>query len=119
MHLSQYPEAIAYIQRQILNLDRGIYTFTENANLAASRIEREINSDPSFKTKAQRKAAYLEMLQTDPNHVRASAALGQFQTQKEELLIELEYLRNKFNALQLEMQTAIALRVPLEALQAV
>lgn len=117
MHLHEYPEAIANVQRQLLKADEKIRQFNESVGWAETAIDRQIAFDQSLKNDAQRKARKAELLQTDEVYIEAAIALKHAQDRRAELLIELERLRNWFSILKLEIKAAIAQR-ELEASEA-
>lgn len=108
MKLTEYPEAIAKLQRQILKIDQEIIILNETLNTLSSEIEREIVSDSSLSNDAKRKARRLE-LQQEPDYRRFSVSLKTAQIERERAEIDLHLLRNQFSVLKLEERRAIAL----------
>ena len=107
MKLSDYPTAIAKLQRQILELDQEIITLSESVSLFASLIDKAIAFDTSLKNEAQRKATKLERQQDDPDYYEASTALKEAKRKRDQLGIELDLLRSQFSVAKLEARSAI------------
>ncbi|PPS41931.1 hypothetical protein [Chroococcidiopsis sp. TS-821] len=108
MLFTDYPNAIARIQRQILDTDQHLIGLTEGVKIFEAEIDKAIAFDTSLKNEAQRKARRIELQQTDGNSYAASRLLRETKEKREILAIELELLRNQFAILKLEKREAIA-----------
>lgn len=122
MKLSDYPEKIANLQRQILNLDQKLISLVESVRIFEAEIDKAIAFDSSLKNEIQRKTKRIELQQSDSDYYQASRILKQSKEKRELLAIELELARNVFGLLKLEKREAIAhleancehIRFPLE-----
>lgn len=114
MFFADYPEAIARIQRQILDLDQHLIGLTESVKIFEAEIDKAIAFDVTLKNEAQRKARRIELQQTDGDYYTASRLLKETKEKRELLHIELELLRNQFAILKLEKREAIT-RLEVEA----
>lgn len=108
LQLSQYPDAIADLQRQLLKADRQVRQLSESVMILTAAIDRQIAFDTSLKNDAQRKAKRIELMGSDSDYITASIALRAAQDRRESVLIELQLLRNQFSILKLDRQEAIA-----------
>lgn len=108
MFFADYPDAIARIQRQVLDLDQHLIGLTESVKIFEAEIDKEIAFDATLKNEAQRKARRIELQQTDGDYYAASRLLKETKEKREMLAIELELLRNQFAILKLEKREAIA-----------
>lgn len=108
--LTQYPEAIAGLQRRLLRTDQQIRQLSESVAIFSAAIDRQIAFDPTLKNDAQRRARRTELLESDGDYITASISLKEAQDRREDLLIELQLLRNQFSVLKLGMREAIALK---------
>jgi hypothetical protein len=109
MKLSNYPMAIAQVQRQILALDQELIGLQETVNVLAMEVEKRVIADGSLTNDTKRKARRLELQQVDPDFYRASIDLKVTQAKREALGIEFQLLLNQFSVLKLEERRAIAL----------
>lgn len=108
MFFADYPDAIARIQRQILDLDQHLIGLTESVKIFEAEIDKAIAFDVTLKNEAQRKARRIELQQTDGDYYAASRLLKETKEKRETLAIELELLRNQFAILKLEKHEVIA-----------
>lgn len=108
MFFRDYPDAIAHLQRQILDLDQHLIGLVESVKIFEAEIDKEIAFDATLKNEAQRKARRIELQQTDGDYYAASRLLKETKEKREMLAIELELLRNQFSILKLEKREAIA-----------
>lgn len=108
MKLNQYPEAIASLQRQILELDQHIISLTESVKIFEAEIDKAIAFDSSLKNDAQRKAKKIEMQQSDGDYYQSSRLLKETKEKRDSLAIDLELVRNCFTVAKLEKREAIA-----------
>lgn len=109
MKLSEYPAAIAQVQRQILALDQRFIGLQETVSFMAMEVEKRVIADGSLTNDTKRKARRLELQQSDLDFYRASIDLKEAQAKREGLEIDLQLLRNQFSVLKLEERRAIAL----------
>ena len=107
MKLADYPQKIAQLQRQILDLDQNIIGISESVKIFEAEIDKQIAFDATLKNDAQRKSRRIELQQTDGDYYQSSCLLKQKKEQRELLAIELELLRNQFSILKLELREAI------------
>jgi hypothetical protein len=116
MQLNDYPQAIATLQRQILDLDQNILGLQETLCILGVEIEKQIVADASLSNDTKRKARRLELQQSDLDYCKASIELKTAQAKRDGLDIELHLLRNQFAVLKLDRRETIA-RIELEASQ--
>jgi hypothetical protein len=109
MKLSDYPMAIAQVQRQILALDQELIGLQEMVSFLAVEIEKQVIADERLTNDTKRKARRLELQQVDPDFYRASIDLKKAQAKREAREIELQLLLNQFSVLKLVERRAIAL----------
>lgn len=108
MKLNDYPQAIATLQRQILDLDQDLIGLTETLSILGVELEKQIVSDPSLTNDTKRKARRLELQQSDIDYCKAANELRKAQVERERLDIDLQLLRNQFSVLKLEERRMIA-----------
>lgn len=106
--LKEFPQAIAQVQRQLLKTDQQLRQLSESVAILTAAIERQIAFDPTLKNDAQRKARRTELMESDRDYIAAANALKSVQDRRETLLIELQFLRNQFSVLKLDVRAAIA-----------
>ena len=109
MKMSDYPMAIAQVQRQILALDQELIGLQETVSFMTMEVEKRVIADASLTNDTKRKARRLELQQVDPDFYRASIDLKKAQAKREAVGIELQLLLNQFSVLKLEERRAIAL----------
>jgi hypothetical protein len=108
MKLNDYPQAIAKLQRQILDLDQELIMLQESLSILGVEIEKQIVADAALTNDTKRKARRLELQQSDPDYANAARELTVAQIERERLDIDLLLLRNQFSVLKLEERRAIA-----------
>jgi hypothetical protein len=108
MKLSEYPEVIARLQYQILDLDQLIISLAESVKIFEAEIDKQIAFDSNLKNDAQRKARRIELQQTDGDYYTASRQLLETKSKRDLLQIQLELVKNQFSVLKLEKREAIA-----------
>jgi hypothetical protein len=108
MKLNEYPNAIAKLQRQILDLDQHLIGLQETLSILAVELEKQIIADASLTNDTKRKAKRLELQQSDLDYCKASIELKTTQAKRDALEIDLQLLRNQFSVLKLEERKAIA-----------
>lgn len=108
MKLTDYPQAIATLQRQILDLEQRIIGMTESVKIFEAEIDKSIAFDSTLKNEAQRKSKKIEMQQQDGDYYQASRLLKESKEKRDSLAIDLEMLRNQFSVARLEKREAIA-----------
>lgn len=106
--LSEYPQAIAQLQRQMVQLETQIKSLKEIVGYSLNEIDRRIAFDDTLKNDAQRKAKRSQLLETDGDYISAAAQLRQQEIVRDNLAIELELMRSTFSVLKLERRAAIA-----------
>ncbi|HIK55855.1 MAG TPA: hypothetical protein IGS37_11915 [Synechococcales cyanobacterium M55_K2018_004] len=109
MKLTDYPDAIAQKQRQLLQAEQHIRRLQDVLDRMTAEIDTTIAFDFTLKNDAQRKAKRSELMQA-VEYRRALANLLAAQDRRTELEIDLGLLRNQFSALKLEMREAITHR---------
>jgi multidrug resistance efflux pump len=102
MKLSDYPIAIAQVQRQILTLDQQLIGLQETVSVLAMEVEKRVIADGSLTNDTKRKARRLELQQSDLDFYRASIDLKEAQAKREALGIESQLLLNQFSVMKLE-----------------
>ncbi len=108
MYPKDYPHAIAKRQYELLELNREIRRHTQSVNFFLASIDRQIAYDTTLKNEAQRKAKRFELMQKDSDYLAASQALDEATEKRDKLTVELDFLRNQFGILKLELRDAIA-----------
>lgn len=108
MRLTEYPDAIARLQRQLLALDQEIFGLQETVNILSVEIEKQIILDVSLTNDTRRKVRRLELQQSDPDYYAATVKLKATQEKRNALDIDLQLLRNQFSVVKLEERRAIA-----------
>lgn len=108
MKLSDYPNAIAEVQRQLLQVQQRLRTAKETVIFCLSTLDRAIAFSTELKNDAQRKAKRTELMESDSDYIEAQQALQRLEDLQAELEIELGLLRNQFSVLKLERREAIA-----------
>lgn len=106
--LSEYPQAIAQLQRQMVQLETQIKSLKEIVGYSLNEIDRRIAFDDTLKNDAQRKAKRSQLLETDGDYISAAAQLRQQEIVRDNLAIELELMRSTFSVLKLERRAVIA-----------
>lgn len=108
MNISDYPQKIADLQRQILHADQQLRTLRESAIFCLNAIDKAIAYDSTLKNDLQRKAKRAELTESDGDYISAALALKHaedFRTQKD---IDLQLMRSQFSVVKLERREAIA-----------
>ncbi|MDY7022693.1 MAG: hypothetical protein SWJ54_15265 [Cyanobacteriota bacterium] len=108
MNLSDYPQAIANVQQELLKVQQRLRTAKETVAFCLSTIDRAIAFDRELKNDAQRKAKRKELLESDSDYIEASQSLSKLEDLQVELEIELGLLRNQFSVLKLDRRESIA-----------
>ncbi|MFM7426838.1 MAG: hypothetical protein ACKO7W_17880 [Elainella sp.] len=108
MKLTDYPQAIAKLQRQILSLDQSILGLQETLSILGLELEKQVIADASLSNDTKRKARRLELQQSDLDYCKAANELKTAQAKRDGLDIDLLLLRNQFTVLKLEERRAIA-----------
>ncbi len=75
MQLNEYPQAIADLQRQLLELDQRLTAQREQVAFCLNSIDRAIAFNQELKNDAQRKAKRTELMETDQDYIQASLEL--------------------------------------------
>jgi multidrug resistance efflux pump len=109
MKLSEYPAAIAQVQRQILTLDQRLIGLQETVSFMAMEVEKRVITDANLTNDTKRKARRLDLQQSDPDFYRASIDLKKAQAKRKALEIDLQLLLNQFSVLKLEERRAITM----------
>jgi uncharacterized protein YxjI len=108
MKLTEYPTAIADLQKEMLKLDQKLRTLRESVAFCLNSIDRQIAFNQDLKNDSQRKAKRAELMETDGDYIEASLQLKNAEDIRAELEIDLQLLRNTFSLLKLERREAIA-----------
>jgi hypothetical protein len=108
MKLAEYPEAIARLQYQILDLDQRVISLAESVKVFEAEIDKQIAFDSTLKNDSQRKARRIELQQTDGDYYTASRQLLETKSKRDLLQIQLSLVQNQFSVLKLEKREAIA-----------
>lgn len=107
MNLSEFPLAIARIERQQLRLSKKIRTAQAHLDKLTGEIECKIATDPELKNDQQRKARRLELLNSG-DYQTAQTILNTYSDRRIALDINLSLLRNQFSVAKLEVRQTIA-----------
>ncbi|MBD2153155.1 hypothetical protein [Leptolyngbya sp. FACHB-16] len=108
MQLTDYPNAIATIQQEILNLSRQARELKAQLSELDSAIKHKVAFDSDLKNDRQRDACIAEF-RNSPSYRSLQADLEVIQDQQAQYEIELERLRGQFTATKLEMRERTAL----------
>ncbi len=108
MQLQDYPQAIANLQHQLLELDRKLTCQREQVAICTNIIDREIAFSTDLKNDSQRKAKKTELMETDPDYITALIELKKLEDIRANMDIDLKLLGNTFSILKLERREAIA-----------
>jgi predicted GIY-YIG superfamily endonuclease len=106
MKLIDYPEAIADLQRRILNHEQQMRLVQDSLDKLNGEIETTIAFDKTLTNDAQRKAQRLKFQEDETYHMALLEARA-VQDEKTRLQIELDLLRGQFAVLKLEMRSVI------------
>jgi hypothetical protein len=106
MKLIDYPEAIADLQRRLLNNDQQMRLVQATLDQHNAEIETKIAFDKTLTNDSQRKSKRLELM-NDSIYQTTTLEARVFQDEKTRLQIELELLRNQLSVLKLEMRSRI------------
>lgn len=107
MNLSQFPQAIADCQTQLLQVERQIRAAQSAYDRVIAKFEAEIAFDKALTNDAQRKARRAELFNFD-EHQAANSVLETLKDQHTIAEIELGRLENEFLIAQLARKGAIA-----------
>ena len=77
MTLNDYPQAIADIQKQLLQIQQRLRTAKEAVAFSLSHIDRAIAFDTELKNDTQRKAKRKALMETDSDYIEASQAISE------------------------------------------
>ncbi len=108
MKLSEYPRAIAEVEKELLRLVRDLRRVQEAINGAVNQAERAIAFDAELKNDAQRKAKRLELLALDKRYGSAMSMAVRMGDRKAELEIDLAFYRAQFSVLKLQVRDRIS-----------
>lgn len=108
--LSEYPSAIASVQRTLLNLDQEISQHSEVVYNLETRINRRVAFDASLKNEAQRKQRTNELMQFDPDLIQVNCRLNALKFHRNQVAIDLELLCNSFSVAKLEVRASISVK---------
>ncbi len=108
MKFSEYPRAIAEVEKELLRLVRDLRRVQEAINNSVNQAERAIAFDAELKNDAQRKAKRLELLGADKRYGSAMAMAGRMGDRKAELEIDLGFYRAQFSVLKLQIRDRIS-----------
>jgi hypothetical protein len=108
MQLNEYPQAIADLQRQLLDLDQRLTAQREQVAFCLNSIDRSIAFNQELKNDAQRKAKRTELMETDQDYIQATLELKHLEEMRGQMDIDLKLLSNTFSILKLERREAIA-----------
>ncbi|MBE9178627.1 hypothetical protein IQ268_08650 [Oculatella sp. LEGE 06141] len=108
MNLSNYPEAIAQSQFQLLLAERTVRRLQEQLTRLTAKIDSAIAFDADLKNDAQRKAKRTELLES-PEYLEVAEVYQAAKDKHAEMEIELQLLLNRFSVAKLEQRHAIAI----------
>ena len=101
MEISDYPNAIATLERQILNLSQTIRNLQSEITDAIAEADHVIAFDTSLKNEAQRKSKKAEMLAVDSQYYSNLCQVQALIDERSLLEIDLTCHRNHFSVLKL------------------
>lgn len=108
MQLNEYPQAMADLQRELMQLDQQITAQREQVAFCLNCIDRAIAFNQELKNDAQRKAKRTEMMESDADYIQANVELKRLEEIRGQMEIDLKLLANTFSILKLERREAIA-----------
>lgn len=108
MTLSEYPDAIADREKQLLRLQRKIRKVTNQLDNLNREFEIEIATNPELKNEQQRKARRLELL-SQQSYLDIKEKLDTYLDRRTNIEINLHQVRNRFTVAKLEVRRQIAL----------
>lgn len=109
MQLTNYPKAIAKLQKELLSLDQEIQSYQLYMKETETEVDNLVAFDSTLKNDAQRKAKRQQLLDERENYQEWKQAFTQVSATRKEVFIELCLRRNEFSVLKLEKREAIAL----------
>jgi hypothetical protein len=108
MQLNEYPQAIADLQRQLLELDQRLTAQREQVAFCLNAIDRTIAFNQELKNDTQRKAKRTELMESDKDYIQSTIELKQLEEIRGQIDIDLKLLSNTFAILKLERREMIA-----------
>ena len=108
MQLKDYPQAIADLEKELIQIDRRISAGREQVAICLNVIDRQIAFNQELKNDAQRKAKRTELMETDADYITVSLELKKAEAVRAELEVDLNLLTRTFSILKLERREAIA-----------
>ena len=108
MTLNEYPQAIAELERQLLEIDQRIISQKEQVTFCLNCIDRTIAFNQELKNDSQRKAERNRLMETDSDYIKAGLGLRRSEAIRAEMAIDLNLLSRTFSLLKLERREAIA-----------
>jgi predicted GIY-YIG superfamily endonuclease len=108
MHLNEYPQAIADVQKHLNSARLKVRQLKESVAVFESEIEQAIAFNDTLKNDTQRKAKRQELTQTHSDLITYKTQLAKAEAVEVNLEIELQLLLNQFSVLKLERREAIA-----------
>jgi len=108
MHLNEYPQAIAKLQHQLLDIDRKLTCQREQVAVCLNVIDRAIAFNGDLKNDSQRKAHRSELMETDGDYITDLIQMKKLEDVRGSLEIDLRLLTNTFSILKLERRESIA-----------
>lgn len=107
MKLSQFPQAIANLEKHLLKTAQNVRAAQAELDQLTAQIDSTIAHDADLKNEAQRKAKRAELMQQDLYQECLKEHLYWFDNHKV-VEIELSLLRNQFTVAKLEARERIA-----------
>lgn len=104
---TEYPAAIAQVERELLILERQIRVMQEFLHAYGATADREVVFDETLKNDAQRKVRRADLLACNADYQQTLIAYQKQCDCREQLQIDLSQLRNEFSVLKLELRRAI------------
>jgi len=108
MQLNEYPQAIAKLQHQLLDIERKLTCQREQVAVCLNVIDRAIAFNQELKNDNQRKAHRSELMETDGDYITDLIQMKKLEDIRGGLEIDLKLLANTFSILKLERREAIA-----------
>jgi hypothetical protein len=110
LKLSEFPEAIATVQRRMQQISADLASIQDDKQLWLADCDRQIAEDATLTNDSRRKAARFSLQAASSQYQEMEQTIRSFQSSSTELSIQLEFLRNSFRVAQIEAITAIAFR---------
>lgn len=109
MRLTEYPQAIANLRKELAYLEFEVSKQQEIVKILDINIESQVANDSSLKNETQRKVKKQELIQLDSTYFKESNLLQGLKFKAKTIEIELFQLIDEFTVLKIEERKSIAL----------